>query len=122
MRNISFALTTEQIRNRTKTVTRRLGSRTAKVGELRQPIVKGMGLKKGEKVTKINGPICFIDVRREQLDAITPEDVVREGFSGMTPAEFVAMFGHYNRCRPNTDVTRIEFNYVDDSPRGDEDA
>jgi hypothetical protein len=110
---MSFALTTEQVRNRTKTVTRRLGSRTAKVGELRQPVVKGMGLKKGEKVTKINGPICFTDVRPEPVDAITPEDVVREGFPGMTPAEFIEFFCRHNRCPPSTVVTRIEFTYVE---------
>lgn len=113
MQNMSFALTTEQIRKRTKTVTRRLGSSTAKVGEMRQPVVKRQGLKKGEKVTKINGPIVFTDVRREPLNAITPDDVVREGFPGMTPAEFVAMFCRHGRCTPNTEVARIEFRYVE---------
>ena len=47
---MSFALTTEQVRNRTKTVTRRLGWATAKAGDIVQPIVKGQGLKKGERV------------------------------------------------------------------------
>ena len=57
MRNMSFMLTTEQIKNRTKTVTRRLGWRNAKPGDVVQPIVKGQGLQKGETVQKIGGPI-----------------------------------------------------------------
>lgn len=111
MRNMSFMLTVEQIRNRTKTVTRRLGSKNAKPGEVRQPIVKGQGLKKGEHVVRINGPIRFVAVSRERVRAITPEDVAREGFPNMTPAGFIAMFCQHNACKPSKVVTRIEFTY-----------
>lgn len=52
MRNISFALTTEQIRNQTKTVTRRVGWANLKPGTLLQPIEKGQGLKKGDRARK----------------------------------------------------------------------
>ena len=48
-RNMSFAMTTEQVRNQTKTVTRRQGWRFLNAGDILQPVVKGMGLKKGEK-------------------------------------------------------------------------
>lgn len=111
MRHTSFFLTTAQIRNRSKTVTRRLSSRY-KAGELRQPVVKQQGLKKGEHVEKIGGAIRLTDVRRERLDAITPDDCAREGFPELTPAEFVAMFKRHNHCRRNRIVTRIQFEYV----------
>lgn len=67
MRHMSFALTTEQVRARTKTVTRRVRWLFAKPGDIVQPVVKGQGLKKGETVEKIGAPIRFVSVRREPL-------------------------------------------------------
>lgn len=111
---MSFAMTTAQIRAKTKTVTRRLGWAHAKPGTVVQPIVKGQGIPKGGKVERIGGPIRFVDVRREPLNAITPEDVIKEGFPGMTPFEFVTMFCQHNpTCTGTTAVTRIEFVYVE---------
>jgi len=112
VRNISFALTTEQIRNQTKTVTRRLGWVNLPVGTLLQPVVKGMGLKKGERVETIGGPIRIIGVRREPLGRITFDECAREGFCGMGPSEFVAFFCRTHRCAPATIITRIEFSYA----------
>lgn len=117
MRNMSFALTTEQMRARPrrKRVTRRIGWTAAKAGDLAQPVVKGMGLRKGEKVERINPPIRFISVRREQIRRMTDDleygraEVIAEGFPDLTPAEFVAMLCSKNRCRPDRFVTRIEF-------------
>ena len=43
-RNMSFMLTTEQVRNKTKTVTRRLGWWFLKPGEIVNAVEKGMGL------------------------------------------------------------------------------
>lgn len=119
MRNISFALTTEQVRNRTKTVTRRLGWKDLKPGTLLQPVEKAQGLKKGERVTKIGGPIRVISVRREPLTDLTErefygcDEVVDEGFATLSPGQFVAMFCQHNRFQPSDDVTRIEFEYVE---------
>ena len=79
MRNMSFALTTEQVRRREKTATRRNGWTAAAVGMIVQPVIKCQGIPKGGHVEKIGGPIRFVDVRREPLNAITPEDVRREG-------------------------------------------
>jgi len=70
-----------------------------------------MGLKKGEKVQRI-GEIEIVDVRPERLGDITRKDVIREGFPEMTPAEFVDFFCRFNRCTPDTVVTRIEFRKV----------
>jgi hypothetical protein len=105
---MSFSLTTKQFDNKWKTVTRRLGWKALKRGQVVMGVVKGMGLKKGEKVQRLH---CFEvkSVRRERLDKITKEDVWREGFPGMTPANFVRMFCSHNGCKPSTKVTRIEF-------------
>lgn len=114
MRNISFALTTEQVRNQTKTVTRRVGWMFLKKGDLLQPVVKGQGLKKGEAVEKIGGPILVVDVHREELlEGLSQSDVMREGFPGMSPREFAEMFCAHNGCRPTSFVTRIQFEYTE---------
>lgn len=112
MRNMSFALTTEQVRNRTKTVTRRVGWLSAKAGDVVQPVVKGQGLKKGETVDKVGGPIRFVNVSRVVLGDISPQDVYREGFPQMTPREFVKMFKQHNGGLRDQVVTRIEFEYL----------
>lgn len=118
MRNISFSLTTTQVRNQTKTVTRRLGWKDLKPGTLLQPVVKGMGLGKGGKVEKINGPIRVVSVRREplarllKLSRYSVRDVVAEGFPHLSEAEFVDMFCEHNNCSEDAEITRIEFEYV----------
>lgn len=122
MRNISFMLTPQQVLNGDKTVTRRLGWATLKPGQLLQGVEKGMGLKKGEKVRRLR-VIRVVDVRLEPLSAMTADRVygrvecVREGFGNQPelcePAAFVEFFCRTHRgCRPETVVTRIEFEYV----------
>ena len=115
MRNISFAMTTKQIENRTKTVTRRLGWWDVGPGETLRAIEKGQGLKKGEKVRKL-AEICVVYAIPQRLGDITQEDVVLEGFPDMTPDQFVKMFckAHASKgITGNTTVNRIEFEYVD---------
>lgn len=114
-RNMSFYLTTDQVRNRTKTVTRRSGWQTLKPGTVVNACVKCMGLKAGETVERIC-QIRIVNVRREPLKAIIAEGQAgadREGFPSMTPEEFVAMFCHHMGGDANQDITRIEFEYVD---------
>lgn len=112
MRNISFILTTGQFKDRSKDVTRRLRWLNLKPGDRLCGVVKSQGLKPGEKIERLGG-IKVVDVRRERLDAITSEDVIREGFPNMTTDQFITMFcGHMN-CDPSTIVTRIEFKHVD---------
>lgn len=112
MRLMSFALTTEQFRNRTKTVTRRRGWLFLKPGDELMGVVKGMGLKKGEHPERL-GPIRVVSVRRERLDEITPEDVAAEGYPGMSPREFVAHYLKNMGGLATQEVTRIEFAYID---------
>jgi hypothetical protein len=108
MRNMSFALTAEQYQNGTKTVTRRLGWKFLKPGEVVMGVRKGMGLKPGEKVEKL-GAFVVVSNRREPLLHITQEDVVREGFPDMRPSEFVAMFCNHMGVEEWENVNRIEF-------------
>ncbi|MEW8120041.1 MAG: hypothetical protein AB2792_23010 [Candidatus Thiodiazotropha sp.] len=116
-RNMSFALTTEQFKNRTKTVTRRKGWKFLKPGDVVMGCKKCMGLKPGEKLERL-GRIRIIDTRREDLSDMTfdPEygqiEVVREGFPGMTPDDFVSMFVDHMGGDVNQEVTRIEYEYL----------
>lgn len=123
MRNISFMLTTQQIRDRQKTVTRRLGWRKLKAGDLLCGVEKGMGLKAGEKIVRL-AVVRVVSVRVEPLRRITDDldyglaECEREGFSAHPtlrwPSSFVEFFcGTHRGCTPETEVTRIEFEYVD---------
>lgn len=111
MRNMSFALTTEQFKSQIKTVTRRLGWRFLKAGDLLCGCVKCMGLKPGETIERL-GVIRVKSVRRERLKDITHMDVIREGFPGMPKANFIMMFCQHMGGNPSQYVTRIEFEYV----------
>lgn len=119
MRNMSFALTTNQIIARTKTVTRRTGWADLKPGTLIRAVRKGMGLRPGEKIEPL-AVLCVVNVSREPLQAMTlihpiagGEECIDEGFPEMVPHEFVRMFcGSHKGCTPETIVTRIEFRYV----------
>lgn len=116
MRAISFALTTDQIRNRTKTVTRRIGWWNLKAGTLLWGVKKAMGLKPGETHERLTA-IVVVDVRTEPLCCIEnePDGAVQEGFPEMTPREFVEMFCRHassKKCEPSTSVQRIEFRYL----------
>lgn len=111
MRNISFSLTTPQFRNRTKTVTRRLGWKNVKVGEHLMGAEKTMGFKPGEKMKRL-GEIVVLDTRFEPLNCITPDDVIREGLN-FTVDEFIKFFCAHNKCKPTDPVNRILFDYCD---------
>ena len=110
-RNMSFSLTTEQVRDHSKTVTRRLGWWNLKPGTILQAVEKAQGLKKGEHVK----PICLIrvvSVHEESLGAIWTDsdlffgwpvpydratETAREGFPELSPIEFVRMFEAANK-------------------------
>jgi len=111
MRNMSFMLTTEQIKNRTKTVTRRLGWWFLQPGDILNACEKCQGLKKGEKIKKL----CQIRVtsaKSEFLFSVWENECSMEGFPGLTPDEFVTMFCKEMKCTKDTIVNRIEFEYV----------
>jgi hypothetical protein len=110
-RLMSVALTTDAVRKRTKTVTRRLGWTFVKEGDTLTLCAKVQGRRPGEPLDRI-AEVQVTSVRREPLRAITAEDVRREGFTGHTPRFFIAMFCEAMRCTPETLVTRIEWRYL----------
>jgi len=120
MRLISFAMTKPQILAQTKTVTRRTGWATLRAGTLLQPVDRVMGFRAPQKPKHLGPPIRVVSVRRERLDAITAEDVEREGMPGVSPQEFVSVFcrAMRMRCLPSQIVTRIEFGYLEPRDAG----
>lgn len=122
MRNISFMLTTQQVRDRTKTVTRRNGWRFAKAGDVLMAVGKSQGLGKGGKIKRL-GPIRLVSVSPEQLNEICINqqygraEMIKEGFPPphrlSDPGYFMDFFCSSHRgCHPNTIITRIEFEYL----------
>jgi len=115
MRNMSFQLTTKQIRQREKRVTRRLGWKYLRAGDLLQAVEKCQGLKKGEHIKKL----CVIEVISERWEALSDMrnaygvcECIDEGFPNLTPEQFIEMFCKANNCKPYKRVHRIEFKYV----------
>lgn len=121
MRNLSFALTTRQMRDRSKTVTRRKGtfwSRVLKPGDLVCAVEKSQGIRKGGLVRL--GVIRVVSVRVEQLKEIiltnfetSEREVAREGFPEMSSVDFVHMFLDHMGGTGDQLVTRIEFEHTD---------
>ena len=134
MRRMSFALTTDAVRERRKTVTRRTGWTFAKPGD-RYLAVDKLRVKNAEKLAVIE----VVSVRRERLSEMHESDVKLEGFDmfercdalpggphhGFPSSDctdcFFEMFVDANRHDPYfgklyTNVTRIEFKYVDEVP------
>jgi len=116
MRNMSFGLTVQAMRQGTKDVTRRMGWLNLKAGDMVQPVIKCMGLRPGGKVERFNAAVVVASTRREPLSRMTDdqdygrEECNREGFPHLSPAEFVAMFCKSHKgCTPASEVTRIEF-------------
>jgi len=111
-RNMSFMLTKNQIRNKTKTVTRRNGWWFLKSGDILNACEKCQGLKKGEKIKKM----CQIRVRStrpERLFRITQDECIKEGLPELTPVEFVKFFWlSHKGVTPASKVNRIEFEYI----------
>lgn len=110
-RNMSFALTTPQFLDRSKTVTRRQGWWFLKPGDVLCGVEKGMGLKRGEKIKRL-GYIRVVSVRSEALYMIEQSDVVKEGFLEMTPEAFTAFYAKHNNIKVTDIVNRIEFEYI----------
>ena len=111
-RNMSFMLTTEQARNRTKTVTHRLGWWHLKPGDIFQQVEKAMGLKRGEKVVKIH--LCrVISIKHYTMSLFSKADCDKEGFPGWSRWKFMIFFAKANKCHMMTPVNRIEFEYLD---------
>lgn len=119
MQNMSFMLTTQQVKQKTKRITRRMGWLRLRVGDVLQPVERCMGIPKGGTIVRIGGPILVTGVRREPLLAMRLDSAYGfhecelEGFPEFTPDDFIEMFcKSHEGCAPDTEVTRIAFEYL----------
>jgi len=117
MRNMSFALTTDKIKQETKTVTRRFGWWFLKPGDLIMPVEKAMGLKRGEHIVYLRDrPLQVTSTRRELLGDIITAECSLEGFPQMSADDFLEMLAlHYHKkvaWLRDQQVNRIEFSYL----------
>lgn len=121
MRLMSFGLTVPQMQAGTKSVTRRLGWRRAKPGDVLQPVRKAMGLRKGETVERITRPIVLLEVSFEPLRRISDDldyglaELVLEGFPnypGGPDAWCMWFIDGHRGCTPETVVTRLRFGWA----------
>jgi hypothetical protein len=124
VRQMSFAMTTEAVLERRKTVTRRLGWKNLQVGTLLQPVEKAQGLPKGARVRKIGGPIRVVRVTPETLQEFlersdAKQECIREGFPVLTPREFADFLALKYPLAWKSTFTRIEFEYVEASVTGE---
>nr|VFK58926.1 MAG: hypothetical protein BECKUNK1418G_GA0071005_100551 [Candidatus Kentron sp. UNK]VFK68636.1 MAG: hypothetical protein BECKUNK1418H_GA0071006_100451 [Candidatus Kentron sp. UNK] len=111
-RNMSFFHTADQVRDKSKTVTRRIGWQFLKAGDELNAVEKSQGLKKGEKVRVIHR-IRVIRVTRERLYECASHWEARcEGFPGWSGAQFIRYFMDTFKCPVDQEVTRIEFEYM----------
>jgi len=119
---MSVSITEQAVRDRTKTVTRRLGWRFLKPGDRLTLCRKVMGRKHGEPLERI-AEVEVVSVRREPLFAMTDDDVEREavpmfdehghrrfdewyddtGADVPTATAWVSWFAWEMGCRPNAD-------------------
>lgn len=122
-RNMSFALTTAQFLDRSKTVTRRNGWKHAKAGDIVQGVRKSQGIPKGGKIERL-GLIRLTDVRREALRRIIDDldygfaETTKEGFPEPHPKHFPTVFveyfcGSHRGVTLDSEITRIEFEHVE---------
>ncbi|MEN0071277.1 MAG: hypothetical protein AAGC63_09735 [Propionicimonas sp.] len=132
-RLMSVSFTEQAVVERRKTVTRRKGwwldsrgRRLLNPGDHLTLCRKVMGRKPGEPLVRL-AEVEVVDVRRHRLDLLIPtvpidslwgatwcrKEMVREGFPGMDPAEFVQrFFVDAQHMAPNAEVTRIEWRYL----------
>ncbi len=108
---MSVSLTEDAVRERRKTVTRRLGWAFLKPGDRLTLCRKVMG-RRGEPLVRL-AEVEVIGVRREPLNEISLDDVTREGFPELTPLGFVQFFTDHMGGEWDQEVTRIEWRYLE---------
>ena len=128
-RLMSVAFTEAAVRDRSKTVTRRKGWTFLKTGDRLTLCRKVMGRKPGEPLVKV-AEVEVVSVERQPLTCLgrcqcwddhergttySEMEMVREGFPGLDPREFVRRyFVEAQGMDPEATVTRIEWRYLDE--------
>lgn len=106
-------MTTDAVRDRSKTVTRRAGWTYLKPGDRLTLCAKVQGRKPGEPLDRI-ADVEVVECWREPLDFITDAEVALEGFPGMSRMEFMQRFFiDAQGIHPSDDVTRIRWRYIE---------
>lgn len=109
-RLMSVAETTEQVRRRSKTVTRRLGWLFLKPGTTLTLVDRNPRTgKPWQKLAEVE----VTSVTRQPLWMLKRHDVRREGFPGWTDEQFIAFYCEAFGVDRRTVVTRIEWRYLD---------
>jgi len=121
---MSVSRTEDAVLARAKTVTRRVGWLMLKPGDRLTLCRKVMGRRPGEPLVRICD-VEVVSVDRESLSVLIDEgyaanyghaEVALEGFPDWTPGQFVAMFCRTHKgCDADTEVTRIEWRYLDEA-------
>lgn len=112
-RNMSVAYTEQQVRDRTKTVTRRAGWRFLNPGDHLNLVDKTMGLKPGMSPRLIER-VQVVDVRREPLCLVARHgELALEGFPELNAVEFIHAFFEPQGISAGDEVTRVEWRYLD---------
>lgn len=114
---MSVSLTEDSVVARRKTVTRRKGWTSLTPGTRLTLCRKVMGRKPGEPLVRL-AEVEVVHVHREPLGAIALDraDVVREGFSDLTPLQFMDFFCEHMGGDHEQIVTRIVWRYLDEVP------
>lgn len=123
-RMMSVRFTEDAVRERRKTVTRRKGwwrrdgSPLVTPGDELRLVRQSMGLRKGETVEEI-ARVRVVAISREPLRAILADvpvygrvEMLREGFPGLHPQEFIDRYFTPQGIRPEDDITRIQWEYL----------
>lgn len=118
-RLMSVAFTEAAVRERRKTVTRRKGWTFLKPGDRLTLCRKVMGRRNGEPLVRV-AEVEVVSVCREHLHNMTLDptygrkEVELEGCAPMSPEDFVYQYFEHKQGIPrNTEITRIEWRYVD---------
>ena len=113
-RLMSVAVTEQAVRDRQKTVTRRLGWRFLKPGDRLTLCRKVQGRKPGEALVRL-AEVEVLSVRREPLAAMTDADVACEAVPSVgkvEASEWVRWFAEKFGISRTDEVTRIEWRYL----------
>lgn len=119
-RLMSVAYTVDAVNDRSKMVTRRVGWRFVKAGDLLQLCRKVQGRRRSDGTVEpldLLAVVHITGVRREPLRAIyslpAPDiETLREGVPGVyTVDAFVEFYCNTFGVTPDTEITRIEWEY-----------
>lgn len=109
---MSVRETEAQVRDRSKTETRRLGWRFLEPGARLTLCPKVRGRRPGEELERLV-EVEVTAVEQQRLWEISQEDVIAEGFPDWTPEQFVEFFCETFKVQPYVVVTVIRWRYPD---------